>query len=343
MIRFQKGITLIFLILALFIGESSVIFGQSARIKDLVSIKGYRSNQLIGIGLVVGLAATGDSSNFLMTNKAVVRLMNKLGLDVDSEMVQTRSIAAVIVTAELPPFSKNGDNIDIRASVVGDAESLAGGTLLLTPLKAGDGKVYVVAQGSVAVGQANGANAKVLTVALIPSGGTVEREFVPTLVDNGKIHLSLKTPDFTTNTRISEEINRYFKGFYSTSLDPSHIAVKVPLVYKTRVVEFIAEMERLKVLADNIAIVVLNERTGTIVMGADVVISEVVVSHGDLSIQVGASNKDDVEESVVSVGGNTVGNLTKSLNALGIKPPDMVGILQAIHAAGALKAKLKFL
>ena len=309
---------------------------QSVRIKELVNIKGNRSNQLIGLGLVVGLSNTGDSKKSLGTNKAISNLIARLGLPVGKDDVVSGSAAAVIVTGYLPPFSRNGDQIDIKVSTIG------GGTLIQTPLRAGDGKIYAVAQGSIAMGRASGTGSQTLTSALVNHGAYVEREYLPKLAIDGKITLSLKKSDFTNNTRITDKINSYFKGFFAKSNDPSSIEVTVPPSYKDRVIEFVSNMEKLEVDTDMPAVVVLNEKTGTLVMGQRVLISPIVIAHGDLSINVG---KDANEESqkMVKISGTSVGDLVKSLNALGVKPPDLVSILQAIDGAGALRGQLRFL
>jgi len=320
------------------------LLGQTSRIKDLVNIRGYRDNQIIGFGLIIGLAGTGDSSKSMATNNAMANMMTRLGMHTDAGEASSQSVAAVVATAVLPAFKRNGDRIDIKVSTIGDAQSLAGGTLLMTPLKAGDGKVYVVGQGSVVVGQANGSGASVLTTALIPNGGVIEREFRPNIAPSGKMILSMRHADFTTNSRISDQINLFFKGFYAKSLDPSSIEVEIPPLYRNRVTEFVADLELLTVDVDQKAVVVINERTGTVVMGGGVKISKVSISHGDLSIRVSEQGKEGAgPKSVVNVAGTTIGDLVESMNALGVKPPDLVGILQAVHAAGALQAELKFL
>ena len=316
--------------------------GQVARIKDLTNLKGKRPNQLIGFGLVVGLANTGDSKKSLSTNHAVANLLSRFGMAVNADTVVTQSSAAVIITAELPAFSKSGDRIDIKASVIGDAKSLAGGTLLQTPLRAGDGEVYAVAQGAIVLGKISGQGSGSPTVAAVPSGALIEREFQPEISEAGAVVLYLRIPDFTTASRIAERVNQQFKGFYAEALDPAAVRVKVPFTYQTHLVDFLSDMENLEVMADQPAIVVLNERTGTVVMGAHVTISDVAISHGDLTIAVGEGRAAKAE-SMVRVKGTTVGDLVKSLNAIGIKPVDLVGIIQAIHAAGGLNAELKFL
>lgn len=324
---------------------------EEVRIKDLVNVKGVRTNQLIGMGLVVGLKNTGDSAKSLATNKAVANMLTRLGMKTEPSEAVSGNVAGVIATIELPAFSRNGDRVDVRLSTIGDAKSLAGGTLLLTPLRAGDGNVYVMAQGAVVVGQAKGDGAQVLTVALVPAGGSVEQEFIPALAPEGKLSLTLKNPDFTTNTRVADAINAHFKGFIAKSLDPASIDVMIPSFYQEKTVAFISDLESLKVMADHKAIVVLNERTGTVVMGADVVIAPITIAHGDLSIKVGGKASAGAaggkptkpNENVVKLGGTTVGQLVETMNALGMKPADLVGILQAIYAAGALQAELKFI
>ncbi|NRA43764.1 MAG: flagellar basal body P-ring protein FlgI [Oligoflexales bacterium] len=320
--------------------------GQRARLKDLTNIKGVRSNKLIGYGVVFGLAGTGDSAASITSLETVSQMLTKLGVKSKPEQLASGNFASVLVTAELPPFARSGDRLDIRVSTNGDATSLAGGTLLLSELRAGDGKVYVVAQGPVVIGQANGVGASVLTVATVPMGGLVEREFRPQLAPGGSLILSLKKADFTTNARISHAVNAHFRGFYAKSLDPASIRVEVPPQFKSRLVEFVAELESLKVALDRKAVVVLNERTGTVVIGNDVTLGPVTIAHGDLSIKVKDPEDEEAEEkdhSLLNLPKATVGGLVKSLNELGVKPQDLIGILQAIHAAGALQGEIVFI
>ena len=320
---------------------AEAVSAQDARIKDLVHVRGVRSNQLVGFGLVVGLNNSGDSRKSIATNKATATMLSKLGLATRPEDASSGAVAGVIVTADLPVFSRNGDRIDLKLSTIGDAKSLAGGTLLMTPLKAGDGQVWVVASGSVVVGQANGSGPQVLTVATVPGGGVVERDHTPEFAPAGKIILSLRETDFTTNSRMVDAINSYFREFVARSVDPASIEVSIPELWLDRVVEFQAELEGLRVKVDRRAVVVLNERTGTVVMGAEVTISPVAISHGSLSIQVGGAKGAD--QGVVNVAGTTVGKLVESLNSLGVRPADLVGIIQALRASGALQADIKFL
>lgn len=327
---------------AVLVFMTPVALGQAVRIKDLANLRGDRTNSLIGFGLVIGLNKTGDSPESLTTNKAVNTLLGRLGMAPDTPQVTSQSIASVVVTAELPAFANVGDRIDIRLSALADATSLAGGTLLMTHLKAGDGEVYAVAEGSIVVGQATGKGARILTVAHIADGGTIEREFTPALIRNNAIDLNLRQPDFTTSDRVSQTINQHFRMFLAKSINAAHVTVQVPEDYQTKLTSFIAEIEGLTVEPDHKAVVIVNERTGTVVMGGDVKISDVVVSHNGLSIEVG-TGKNAKKESVVPVQGTTIGDLVKSLNQMGVKPEDLVSILQSLHASGALKADIKLL
>jgi flagellar P-ring protein FlgI len=318
--------------------------GATARLKDLVHVRGVRSNFLNGLGIVVGLKATGDSKKSLATNKAVANMLTRMGMKITAEEVVSGNMAAVLVTSELPPFARIGDTIDVKVSVVGDAKSLAGGTLIMTPLTAVNGDVYAVAQGPVVVGQASGNGPQVLTVARVPQGAVIEREFTPVIAGDGKLVLSLIQPDFTTSSRIAEAINRKLKGFFAEARDVGSISLTLPSSYTDRLVEFMAEIEALTVDADTKAVVILNERTGTVVMGSQVVLSPVAIAHGDLSIRIGAGNaKSTSQKTLVGIKGSTVGDLIDTLNGLGVKPGDLVGILQSLHAAGALKAELRFI
>ncbi len=330
--------------LTLCICSSMFAGAQTARIKDLVQIKGNRTNLLMGFGLVVGLNATGDSPASFSTGQAMGSLLSRLGMQPENSEIITQSAAAVIVTAELPAFAKIGESINVKASIIGDATSLAGGTLLATPLKAGDGRIYAVAQGPIVVGQATGVGAQSLTVAHIPGGGQIERNFDPSFVRNGLIELNLNNPDFTTSTRVSRAINDHFRAFVAQSVSPGQVDVKIPTRFSHRPVEFISELESLAVVADQKAVVILNERTGTVVMGGDIRISKFVLSHNGLSISVGTEAEAGArDESVVQVEGTTVDDLVQSLNAMGVKPRDLISILQSIHASGALRAEIKHL
>jgi len=328
------------LALALFEGPDG--FSQSVRIKDVARLRGDRTNSLIGFGLVVGLNKTGDTPASFAKNKALTSLLTKLGMSPDSGPITSLSAAGVIVTADLPAFARVGDRIDIKVSVFGDAKSLAGGTLLMTPLKAGDGQLYGMAEGSIIMGQANGAGPKVQTVAVIADGGQIERDFIPALVQNQAIDLNLMKSDFSTSNRIALAINKHFHNEIATAVDPARVKVKVPEQSWANVTGFIAEMEGLEVLVDQKAVVIINERTGTIVMGGDVKVSDIVISHNGLSIQVG-KGKDAKQDALMPLQGSTINDLVKNLNQMGVKPEDLISILQSIHASGALRAEIKLM
>lgn len=340
-----RNVQLLTILASLLLGlccQTPVAAANGARIKDLVNIRGVRSNQLVGFGLIIGLQGTGDSATSLATNAAVNSMMSKLGLKPNATGYANSNMAAVILTGELPPFARVGDKIDVKVSAIGDAKSVAGGTLLMTPLKAGDSQVYVVAQGSVVTGQASGSGVQVLTVGRVPSGGVVEREFVPEFEQEHQVSLSLREQDFTTSARIAEAINDHFRGFFAKPLNPAMVDVSVPPLYFDQIVNFISEMEGLTVTVDQKAKVVLNERTGTVVMGSEVLVDKVAISHGDLSIKVGDKGAKD-GKSVVGIERVTIGELVETMNALGVKPADLVGVLQALHAAGAMHADLQIL
>lgn len=320
-----------------------VAMGQEVRLKDLVQIRGVRSNQVYGLGLVVGLNGSGDSKKSLATNRAAANMLSRLGMQMKEDEVVSGTMAVVMVTADLPPFARNGDKIDVKVSTVGDGKSLAGGTLMATPLRAADSQIYAVASGALVIGKASGAGTQVQTVALVPDGGVVEREVKSDFARDGVMTLVLKDPDFTTTQRVCDTINNHFRGFFAEAADPVAVRLKIPPTYGSKIVEFISELEALKVVADRSAVVVLNERTGTVVMGGEVMVSPVSISHGELSIQVGdpKSKEGASTESIVNVQGTSVSSLVKSLNAMGVKPDDLVSILQSLKTAGALKADLR--
>lgn len=327
------------------------------RIKDLVEIRGVRSNPLVGLGLVVGLPGTGDSRQSLATNKQVANLLSRLGSKSGLQDVATQNVAAVVVSAELPPFARIGDRVDIRISSIGDASSLEGGTLILTPLSAADAQVYAVAQGPVSLGSSlagasggggsggGGAGQAPKTVGLARSA-TVEREFASSFVSAGTLELSLRNADFTTASRIGKVINETFGAFLADPVNAGLVKVKLPATAQGNPsftpVAFVAQLEQLRVEPDTRAVVVVNERTGTIIAGGGVAISPVAISHGQLEILV--ENKPPRTSRVGELPGTaTVGDLVKALGALGAGPKDLVSILQTLEAAKALKADLKIL
>ncbi|HFB83992.1 MAG TPA: flagellar basal body P-ring protein FlgI [Thermodesulfatator sp.] len=365
----MKRIFILFTVLGVLFLTSA----EAARLKDLANIQGVRSNQLIGYGLVVGLKGTGDGNQTQFTVQSIVNMLKRLGVTVDMAQVKVKNVAAVMVTAELPAFAKVGQKLDVLVSSLGDAKSLQGGTLLLTPLKGADGQVYALAQGPISIGgfaaggaAGGGVQKNHPTAGRIPGGATVEREVPVDLLHRQEITLALRDYDFTTVTRATEVINAYLGAPYARALDGKTISVRIPDQYRHNIVGFIAELERLEVNPDTVAKVVLDERTGTVVMGENVRISKVAIAHGNLSIQIKERPRVSqpppfspgatvvVPESQVSVTeegnrivvleeGASIGELVRALNAVGATPRDLIAIFQAIKAAGALQAELKII
>jgi len=266
------------------------------RLKDITAFKGIRSNPLIGYGLVVGLNGTGDGSNVEFTIRSIVNMMERMGVHIDSTrilQIKMKNVAAVMVTASLPPFSSSGNRIDVTVSSIGDATSLRGGTLLMTPLKAVDQQTYAIAQGPIALGgysfsgaSGTGTQKNHTAVGTISRGGIVEKEVSVSLEGKKELILSLFNPDFTTAEKVKEAINRFTAGEHAKCLDSGTIKIRVPDGAENKVAEWISAIEKLDVTPDTVARVILNEKTGTIVMGENVRISTVAVAHGNLSIQV---------------------------------------------------------
>ena len=258
-------------------------FANMTRLKDLVHIKGVRSNPIIGYGLVIGLNGTGDGGGEIVST-SLKRMFQKLGLNPKRE-ITSKNVASVIVTAKLPPFGRLGQKIDITVSSIGNANSLAGGTLLVTPLKAGDDKVYAVASGPLSIGGLEqGANFP--TTGLIVNGGTIEKEIEFDFDKKKSLRLNLINPDFTTAARIEKVINQELGGKYAISKDATTIDLVIPVHYQRKVVSLVAIVENFKVRADKKAKIIINERTGTIVAGGNITLTPVAISHGELSIEV---------------------------------------------------------
>jgi flagellar P-ring protein precursor FlgI len=344
-----------------------------ARVKDIASIEGVRPNQLWGYGIIAGLTGTGDSQQSIFTVQSVLNMLRRKGLtlNVNPRQLQIKNVAAVGVTATVPPFARQGTRIDAQLSSLGDAKSLQGGTLLLTPLFGADGQVYAVAQGAVSLGggfsaRAAGATAQKshATVAFLSQGALVEREVPVSLGDGGSLTLALHRPDFTTAGRLASAINDSLGRAAARPLDPGTVAVAVD---REDVVATATRIEQLDVKPDETARVLLNERTGTVIIGSDVRIMPVAIAHGSLNVTVktdfGVSQPAPfsqgetvvvpdstlkVEEGakqnlVVLRAGVNLGDLVSALNALGVTPQDLIAILQAVKAAGALEAELELM
>ncbi len=318
---------------------------QAVRLKDIANVRGVRENQLVGYGLVVGLAGTGDSKSEF-TEKSFTRMLDKMGMKLSGKEVASANVAAVIITANLPAFARAGNNIDITVNSVGDSSSLKGGTLIQTPLRAANQEIYAVAQGAVVIGEGGGATHN--TVGRIPNGAIIERDVSSDFTSRKMFRLTLNNPDFTTAARVVKVINSDLSGKYAVAKDSGTVDVIVPQRFEGKVVEMLATIESLEVVPDVKAKVVVNQRTGTVVIGSGVRISEVAISHGDLSVRVGGAKatkgKDqDAERVGVIPPDANVGGLVKSLNGLGVSPKDLITILQNIKAVGALQGDLEIL
>jgi flagellar P-ring protein precursor FlgI len=318
---------------------------HAARLKDIASIRGVRENQLVGYGIVVGLKGTGDGKSEF-TSKSVGRMLDKLGVKLDNQAVESKNVAAVIVTAKLPPFSKAGNPIDVTENALGDASSLEGGTLLQTPLRAANEEVFAVAQGAIVIG-GDGKNAHP-TVGRVPNGGMIERDIAADFSSRRMFRLTLHNPDFITAARTALTINRELGGQYATAKDAGTIDIITPFAYENRGVELLATIEAIEINPDSKARVVVNERTGTVIIGDKVKISRVAIAHGNLTVKVAdaAGKKADAAAgdrvAVLDTGVN-VGELVQALNKLGVTPKDLISILQSIKAAGALHGELDVL
>jgi flagellar P-ring protein precursor FlgI len=348
------------------------VLGAPARLKELGALEGVRENQLLGYGLVVGLAGTGDKRQTVFSAQTLANLLERMGVSVDPKAMLVRNTAAVMVTANLPPFGQPGTRIDVSVAAVGDATTLQGGLLLLTPLKAADGQVYAVAQGSVVTGgflAGGGGNTRTMnhpTAGRIPNGAIVERA-PPSEPAGPLLRWQLRRSDFTTAARIAEAVNKEFAGQarpIAAAENAGLVTVKVPREYLSRTVEFVSILENLPVEADRLARIVINERTGTIVMGKEVRIAPVSILHGALTVEVRTAfavsqptpfsqgQTVTVPEKDVGVSeekarhvqlepGATVEDLVRALLAIGSTPRDVIAILQNLRAAGALEAEIE--
>ncbi|HWU43739.1 MAG TPA: flagellar basal body P-ring protein FlgI [Bdellovibrio sp.] len=314
---------------------------NAARLKDIASIRGVRENQLVGYGIVVGLKGTGDGKNEFM-GKSVVRMFDKLGVKLDSPDFASKNAAAVIITATMPAFGKAGNPIDVTVSAIGEASSLQGGTLLQAPLRAANDQVFAVAQGSIIIG--GDGKDQHTTAGRIPNGAIIERDMTADFATRKMYRLILLNPDFTTAARTVLTINKELGGHYASAKDAGTIDIITPFAYENRGVELLATIEAIDINPDMKARVVINEKTGTIVIGDKVKISKVAISHGSLSVKVGDGKKGISEDKVAVLdSGVSVGDLVQALNKLGVSPKDLITILQSIKAAGALHGELEVL
>jgi len=364
--------------LVLFVGIFTInIFSNSvhsaSRIKDITEFEGVRDNMLVGYGLVVGLSGTGDSmKNGHFTKQSLKAMLNRLGVKPTDAGLDSKNVAAVMVTAKLPPFSRKGSRIDVTVSSLGDSSSLLGGTLLVTPILGADGEVYAVAQGQLAVGGfAAAGNAETITKgvptsARIANGGIVEREVKFELANLKSVKMTLRNPDFTTARRIAQAINAFLGTAAATAIDTTTVQIQVPRDYQGNVVNLLTDVEQLRIVPDQLARVIIDEQSGIIVMGENVRISTVAIAQGNLTIriseaqqvsqpgpfaEVGTTQTTERTDVGVDQGADnrlavvnesiTLQEMVNGLNALGIGPRDMITILQAIKAAGAMQASIE--
>jgi flagellar P-ring protein precursor FlgI len=331
------------LLIALFIFSEA----HAARLKDIANIRGVRENQLLGYGLIVGLPGTGDGESEF-TSKSMTRMLDVMGMKVDEKAMKSKNVAAVMITASLPAFARSGNKIDVTVHSIGDASSLEGGTLLQTSLRAANKEVYAVAQGAVLVGS-DGSGKGIKTVATVPNGAIIERDMDMEFASRKMLRLALHNADFTTSARTAHVINRELGGKYAVAKDSSTIDLVVPPNYEGNAVEFMAVIEGLDVDPDAPAKVVVNERTGTVVIGENVRISKIAISHGNITLMIGGdkNGKDSKDaktgKTAVFGGEANVGEIVNGLNSLGISPKDLITILQNIKAAGALHGDLEVL
>jgi flagellar P-ring protein precursor FlgI len=350
---------------------SAVSAGAASRIKDLANIEGVRQNQLIGYGLVVGLNGSGDTlNNIPFTKQSLQAMLERMGVNIRGATIRTGNVAAVMVTGNLPAFGTQGTRMDVTVSALGDAKNLQGGTLLVTPLLGADGNVYAVAQGSVAIGgfQAEGQAASITkgvpTVGRIANGAIIEREIEFALNRLPNVRLALRNPDFTTAKRIAAAVNDFLGTKTAEPIDPSTVQLAIPAEFKSNVVALLTEIEQLQVEPDLAAKIIIDERSGIIVMGRDVRVATVAVAQGNLTVSISESPQvsqpqpfsrgrtvvtprtsigvtEDGKKLALVKDGVSLQQLVDGLNGLGIGPRDLIGILQAIKAAGAIQADIE--
>lgn len=325
--------------------------GLLVRVKDIARVQGVRDNQLTGLGLVVGLNGTGDSSSSQVSTEMVTNMLARFGVPVDSHYFRVRNVAAVLVTATLPGFARSGSSIDVTVASLGDARSLQGGVLLQTPLQGADGAVYAVAQGPLLIGGQSAPAGQVQRVhsltARVPGGAIVEQEVPAAMVGGDRLVLVLNTPDFATASRVAQAIDTLVAPGTARALDHTAIEVAIPPEHVSDPVAFIAAVEEIPVAPDTPARVVVNERTGTVIIGGSVRVAPVAITHGHLSVRIDTPGANVVprwqqgdQERATLLPGGTVEDVVKGLNAIGATPQDVISILQVIRAAGALFGEL---
>lgn len=336
-------------------------FAEAARIGEVANIVGVRDNQIIGYSLVVGLKKTGDGTTSKFTLQSIANMLKAMNIDMNPVDIKSKNVAAVVVTAKFAPFARQGDTFDVTVSSIGDAKSLEGGTLLMTPLKGVDGKIYALAQGAISIGGKNekGAGAESHpTVGVVYGGGLVEREIQQDLYHQKNATLSLKTSNFTNSVAIQNAINAKYRSDIATAVDPRTISLQLPK--NKSMVEFLAEVQNLEINVAQEQKIIINERTGTIVAGVDVEVKPVVITQGDMTVKILAQNTPSKPAGSVAMdkslviglneneiyteqGTTTVANIARSLQKLGATPKEMISILQAMKSAGAISVDLEII
>ena len=372
--RFFKALTALATIFAI-VGTPaySQAVGTSVHVKDIAHVQGVTGNQLVGYGVVVGLQGTGDSTSVIFTSQTIQNILQSFGLTVQQNAVRTRDVAAVIVTATLPPFAHSGDNVDVNVSAMGDATSLQGGTLVLTELKAANNLVYATAQGSVSVGgfvagfSGSSINKNYTGAGRIPNGAVIARDMItPLQSDRDGFNYVLTTPDYKTAANLASVLNGHFGGRTASALDAETVHVNLPSSYTGNPVQFLADASDLSFTQDELAKVVMNERTGTIVFGGNIKLAPCAIAHGDLSITITTQNQvsqpnpfsngqtalqqnsqisatEHGKQLTFIAGAATLSSVVRALNALGVSPRDLIAIVQALRQSGSLQADLEII
>jgi len=334
-------------------------FTQAARISEVANIVGVRDNQIIGYSLVVGLKKTGDGTTSKFTLQSIANMLKAMNIDMNPVDIKSKNVAAVVVTAKFAPFARQGDAFDVTVSSIGDAKSLEGGTLLMTPLKGVDGKIYALAQGPISIGGKNekGAGSESHpTVGMVYGGGLVEREINQDMYHQRNATLSLKSSNFSNSVAIQNAINNKYKSSVATAVDPRTINLQLP--NNKSMVEFLAEVQNIDIDYAQEQKIIINERTGTIVAGVDIEVKPVVITQGDITVKILSQNSVakpagsvamdkslviglNENEVYTEKGTTTVANIARSLQKLGASPKEMIAILQAMKSAGAISVDLE--
>jgi len=371
--RIVFGSLFAILCIGLTVGAAQDPAARATRLKDIASLQGQHSTPLIGYGLVVGLSKTGDRKQTIFSAQSLANMLERFGISVPSDQMKIENVAAVLVTADMPPYARMGTRIDVTASSIGDARSLQGGVLLPTPMRGPDGEVRALAQGALSLGGfgggggGNSVQVNHLTVGRVPSGGLVQLAMAPEAPAGDSIAFTLMDPDFVNAGRLARAINTELGPDAAHALDSATVSVRVPADYRNAVPDLIARLEPLPVDTDAVARVVINERTGTVVVGGGVRIGPAAVAHGNLSVRITtrveasqpsafsskgdttlvSNQKVDVSEGTAQLvslePGTTLDTVVRALNALGATPRDIIAIMQALKAAGALRAELVIL